>query len=620
MKKFIVFDIETLPDMKYKTALLGNICYVTWADERGVHGRDCSDLTDFFINELLTEKYDNHIIYAHNGFRFDYKRLNIKTLACSGFTGKIIKDKAHNYKAIELNKDGLSWFLQDTVIKFPSKLDSLLETFAPHLPKGELNFEKETFNSENIQHVEYAVRDSEGLYFAIERIDALFMDLFDISFHDRPTAPGLALMAFKKFCRKNKVNYPSIGSNDSIFRESYYGGQTLALDSNWHDDVMALDIHSSYGAAMLNNSMPYGNCVSFHPGEGHILRNNVLYDVDLFIPPETLPSLKSVAIIDGKKRKGNNCGYIRGKYWGIELKLAEKFGTKILDISEAWSFVEETDILQKFISHLKDLRTIKNSPHDKLGKLLQNSLYGRFAQGLIEEDTIIGFEPPENGIAEYDPGRDELMDYIWTVPRDTTKDKAAPIHWGSYITALARVNLNTAILCSPSSVLYCDTDSIFIERKNFDHFAHLIGPDYGQWGIEADKVGRFRAYAPKAYMIDGKRINKGIPKNRFEELKRQKKQDDPTISELQLSEYIATICTVEYLQHRGIHHVQKGAGLGDNQERKTAIPENISIGAFDEAGKWHPEYAGPRIDSEDLMCKCSVLPISQRGLRKGKKP
>lgn len=607
MKKFLVIDIETLPDKKYKNALIGDCCYVSWCDENGVYGKECYELTEFFLENILIEKYDGYIVYAHNGFGFDYKRLSLKILAENLFEGKIIKDKSHNYKAIELNKNGMIWYLQDTKVKFPLSLKELLKTFAPHLPKGNINFEKESFDVHNQYHIDYALRDSEGLYFAVERIDCMFQELFDISFHDRPTAPGLSLMAFKKFCRKNKVKYPTIGDNEKIFRDSYYGGQTLALDCNWHDFVIVLDIHSSYGASMLNNTMPYGNSLEFKPAQDTYLRDKVLYDVDLYVSPKIFPSLKSKVKINGKIKKGNNAGYISGKYWGIELKLAQKFGTKILNINKAWSFSEETDILQRFISKIKSLRTIKKSAKDALGKLLQNSLYGRFAQGLIEEDTFLGLIAPENGECIYDPKTDDLLDYIWTAPHDQTHDKPAPIHWGSYITALARVNLNTAILLSPDSVLYCDTDSIFIERKNFNFFEHLIGTEYGQWGIEEDKQGRFRAYAPKAYMIEGKRINKGIPKNRFEELKKLKKQEEPNISELQLANYIATITSIEYMQHRGIHHVQQGDELGGLHQRQTAIPENISVGRFDETGRWHPEYAGPELDEESVVCQGSVL-------------
>jgi len=593
---FVVFDIETLPDKKHHNGLLGDCCYISFCDSQGVQGFPLSDLTDFFLSTLLTEQYADHIIYAHNGFRFDYKRLSLLRLAQAGFTGQIIKDKAHNYKSIELTKDGLTWWLQDTAVKFPSSLKDLLKTFAPHLPKGDVNFKTETFETTNQRHIDYALRDSEGLYFAIERIDALMQDYFSISFHDRPTAPGLAIMAFKAFCKTNKEKYPSISRELSeIFRDSYYGGQTLALDCNWHDDVIALDIHSSYGSTMLNERMPIGHCISFHPSAQHDLEDSVLYDAHVYVPDGVFPSLKSKSPVNGKIKKGNIAGHISGKWWGKELRLACRFGSKIEKISEAWRWGESTDILQRFISKLKGLREVKHSTQDAAGKLFQNSLYGRFAQGEIEEDTFLGMDAPEGAIPMYDPEHDEMIEFIWSMPHDASKDRLAPIHWGSWITANARCTLNNGILINTEAVLYCDTDSIFIERKDLPAFTHLIGPDYGQWGLESDKSGRFKAYGPKAYFSGGKRKNKGIPRTRFDEMREAKKAqlicDNLPHDDLILDNYIATLNTVTYIQFKGLHLVQHGAALGDNQDRRTAIPENVSVGKFDSAGKWYPENA-----------------------------
>jgi hypothetical protein len=597
-KGFVVFDIETLPDKKHNNALLGDCCYISYCDRDGVRGFPSTDLTAFFLNTLLTEQYASHIIYAHNGFRFDYKRLSLRRLAEAGFTGKIIKDKAHNYKSIELEKDGLTWWLQDTAVKFPASLKDLLKTFAPHLPKGDLNFNVETFDVNNSRHTDYAKRDSEGLYFAVERIDALFQDYFGISFHDRPTAPGLSLMAFKAFCKAEKVKYPTVTpATEPEIRDSYYGGQTLALDCNWHDDVIAIDLHSSYGAAMLNTPMPYGNCITYRPFHQGVIVDEVLYAANVYVPPGVFPSLKSTALIDGKRKKGNIAGYISGKWWGKELNLAKKFGAKIEQITQAWEWTETSDILQRFIFKLKKLRDEKGTPQDKIGKLLQNSLYGRFAQGEIEEDTILTLAPPDSASATYDPESDSIVPFIWTIPHDNSRDRLAPIQWGSWITCLGRCALNEAILIKPEAVLYCDTDSVFMSRADFPAFEHLLGPDYGQWGLEEDKSGRFKAYGPKAYFTAGKRINKGIPRNRFQQMRdakaEQLKKEGVEFTDLYLDNYIATINTVTYVQFKGLHHVQQGATFGDSQDRRTACPEKISVGLFDIDGRWHPENAQP---------------------------
>jgi hypothetical protein len=136
-----------------------------------------------------------------------------------------------------------------------------------------------------------------------------------------------------------------------------------------------------------------------------------------------------------------------------------------------------------------------------------------------------------------------------------------------------------------------------MSRADFPAFEHLLGPDYGQWGLEEDKSGRFKAYGPKAYFTAGKRINKGIPRNRFQQMRdakaEQLKKEGVEFTDLYLDNYIATINTVTYVQFKGLHHVQQGATFGDSQDRRTACPEKISVGLFDIDGRWHPENAQP---------------------------
>ena len=614
VKGYITFDIETLPDKKTGSALLGEPCYITKCDENGVTGFEESDLTGWMLHHIFKPDHHGKIIYAHNGFRFDYKHLSLSRLADLGFYGEIIADKNNNYKAIDVHSpDGaFIWHLQDSFIKFNLPLKKLLITFAPHLPKGDINFDKENFDVNNPEHIAYALRDSEGLYYAIEKIDDLFKSRFDISFHDRPTAPSLSLHAFKHFCKHRKVQYPHAPKfSQDEYRAAYFGGQTLALDCNQHDDVMVIDIHSSYGATMLQNPMPFGEIDSFATPEGSAAQyeDADLVEASVYVSRETFPALKSVVVKDGKPHKGNNAGHLDGYWYGCELRQAVAMGTVITDIRRIWRYAETTDILQRFISILKKMRQADGKtkgPLDAVGKLLQNSLYGKFAQEKADSALVFGGEMGPDDESEFDYQTQTFSDTVRRVPKES-RGLPAPIQWGAYITALSRCRLNAAIALAPEKILYCDTDSVFIKRCDFPIFEHLIGPEYGQWGIEDDKRGTFRGIAPKAYMIGTKRVNKGIPKKEFERMEKLIKKENPEFNDLQIQNELAKILTVNFVQMRGIGQVQNGKDRGGIGKRATAKSEKVSVGSFDQAGKWRADFyerpAGTIQDHESVTSR-----------------
>ncbi len=604
---FITFDIETLPDKNYKNALYGDTCYISYCDKNGAYGIASNDLTQFFIDRILIPENDKSIIYAHNGFGFDYKRLDIRRLAEYGYTGKIVRDKNNNYKAIDLELGGDKWRLQDSLVKFPfTTLKKLLATFAPEYSKLTLDFEHENFDSNNIDHVRYAIRDAEGLYKAIEKIDSLFQHHFNISFHASCTAPGLSFKAFETFCKENETDIPQPSQEHiEIFRESYFGGQTLAFDCNWHDEVMALDIHSSYGAAMLNNPMPSGmsRTVSFRKSPTDLVPES-LYYAEVFCPPEIKPILKSAIKKKDKIMRGNFAGHFSGWWYGLELNLAKKYGM-FIEVQKKVEFSESTSILQRFIEKILPLREVKKSAEDTLGKLLQNSLYGKFASESMDEDLIITTNPPEGAKSvidwsaeEIDGEIDDTLDYLWEV-ENARNSKEKPIHWGAYITALARHKLNSAILLKPDAVLYCDTDSIFIESQYLPFFESLIGEEYGEWGIESDKRGRFRAFGAKAYQIGTEKKNKGIPRREFERVVRSLKAENPDITQTEISNKLAALSSMIYNQFNGINKVVKGGDYGKPTKRKCASPQKITIGAFDADGVWRPEFIPKRTPEDE---------------------
>ena len=345
---------------------------------------------------------------------------------------------------------------------------------------------------------------------------------------------------------------------------------------------------------MLQNPMPFGEIDSFTTPDGAATQfeDADLVEASVYVSRETFPCLKSSIVKDGRIHKGHNAGHLTGHWFGCELRQAVAMGTVITDIRRIWRYAETTDILQRFISILKKMRQAdgKNKgPLDAVGKLLQNSLYGKFSQEKADSALIFGGEMGPDDESEFDYKTQTFSDTVRRVPKES-RGLPAPIQWGAYITALSRCRLNAAIALAPEKILYCDTDSLFIRRSDFPIFEHLIGPEYGQWGIEDDIRGSFRGIAPKAYMIGTKRVNKGIPKKEFEKFVKLIKKENPEYSDLQIQNELAKILTVNFVQMRSIGQVQNGKDRGGIGKRATAKSEKITVGSFDQAGKWHADF------------------------------
>ena len=84
----------------------------------------------------------------------------------------------------------------------------------------------------------------------------------------------------------------------------------------------------------------------------------------------------------------------------------------------------------------------------------------------------------------------------------------------AHITEYARLYLYELISRLPAGdVYYCDTDSLFIARKSMKHFEDLLDSEK-LGGLAIDKeFSSLTINGCKDYVIDGKRIVKGVPKH-----------------------------------------------------------------------------------------------------------
>lgn len=587
---YIVVDIETKKDDLEGNPLLGEPNYISWCIDGEGFGKASDNLTAWMVSYFLQAEYSGWILYAHNGFRFDFFRVNWEWLAHLGYTAEYLTGKDGSIKSVSIQLGDYHWIIRDTVLLVPMPLSKLSEAFSPeHLKiKRKQTFSEKEFDPFDSEDVEYAIQDSIALWHGIAKVDKLLQENFGVSIHDSPTLPGLSYRAFRQTIEEGE-QYSGIGYGVShAARDSYHGGQTIAFQTGLFEDVVSLDANSMYPYIMITYPLPTGKVSRHNLLPSHAHPELTLCLAIAFIPDGVFPLLKSK---NEEGQTGNFNGVVTGWFWLFELEKQRELGGRF-DVLECYIWEDSTDVCSRFVSKTRDLRMQDYyGPVGMISKQLGNNLYGKFAQSVGEWSLVLSVNEPEDGYPAYDPRFKKTDGLLWNVP---AKPSYQPdmTHWASYITAKARILLNEGIQrAGYDKVLYCDTDSIFIPRSILNSFTSIMGKEYGQFKVEKE-VEYFRAIAPKAYvMVKSEEIvvkNKGIPSYSIMESKR--------VDE-----------TIEYIQSNNLIQIlKKGKGYGRKATRKLAKETSTTNGMIVNES-WVPSKCEPRKLEELKFDKPSLL-------------
>jgi len=575
--RYVTVDIETR-DKNGVSDLLGDTVYITWCIDGHGYGLVSDDLTGWLLHEFLTPEHDGEILYAHNGFRFDFKRIDWERLAECHFSAQFSTGGDMSIKGVTLTLGGRTWFMRDTVLLLPMSLEKVTKTFAPDQQKikRQKTFEDHSFHEHDPDDQAYAIQDAVGLWHAIAKVDALMRETFGVSIHDGITAPSLAFRAFRQGFEAEE-QYPGINFElEHAARESYHGGQTLALDVREHTDVISIDCNSMYPYCMIQYPLPTGKvkfvqgCPLSHDPE------KTLCLALVHIPQGVFPFLKTQ---DGSRRTGNFRGVLLGWYWKFELDYQEYLGASV-EILESYLWSDTTDVAARFSRVCHDLRMSDyHGPIGATAKLLNNSLYGKFAQQSPDYQLVLSLERPEDARHVMDFETQDITPYLWYVPAEDNHS-AKMTHWASHITAHARLELTRAMeKVGFEHVVYCDTDSIFLERQFLPRVQSLLGTEYGQFKVEKE-MSSFQAVAPKAYkgeLTNGSRMvrNKGIPQKELEKQGAYERLGEAGVQ-------------IEYVKSNNLSQMMvRSLGYGGMSQRTTATPRSTTNGVIIE-DKWEP--------------------------------
>jgi len=478
---------------------------------------------------LLLEEMrgDNTVVYAHNGWRFDYLGLydilEIKNAKKIDKRGRIILAIIDEVE------------LRDFVALVPLSLSQLGgkgETPLKFL-KG---LEEEGVNDEDIA---YCIQDCDVLATAIRELETLFAEWCGVAGGSIDLPLTAASMAYRVWCA---TAWPSHWRNpkglgiafcDERFNDAldaaYSGGRTQLLCSPavLHTDVVALDRNAMFPAEMRDREFPdMSTCREVLHSERNLrtlLASNEVCmwaDIDLCGGPPFLPNR------DASGRRCWDRSAFSGWLCGPEIAHALDIGYEVEEIRE----IHYATAIHPFRAYVDKFYTMRREmlrqgdPRQIFVKLLLVSLYGKFGMRDIHErlesdedihEALSSGKADQYTIGFYDGPLGELM-YLESI-EISRKASCQWFGFCAFTTSYARVSLNRAILAAGDDALYCDTDSLFLKQRSVPALLEevVIGDGLGEWSWDVEEPADFVAWEPKAYvwMRDGEKFivkHKGV--------------------------------------------------------------------------------------------------------------
>lgn len=469
-------------------------------EERAAAGGGCVDQV---MNYLLSHHFKDYVIYAHFGGSFDHlfwlswlKKHNDEY----GFEIMPVQSSIQAIKVWRRPEDPEApiterWEFLDSFKLFPMGLDKLCQTFGL---RGKVEQDLDVHEDDPSWRV-YLKQDCIALADGLTKIHDLIEQR--LGGEVGMTTPSTSMKLFRrKYLGKGgtpkrlprythwpdcKNKEECTGCAEEWIRKGYFGGRTEMFET-FGERLHYYDINSSYVAAM-REEMPVGNrmvttTLDWRMADKHVGFVECSVDIpeDCVLPPLPFRAQTGKLI------------FPTGKFTGIwstnELKLLSDPLVKgsITAVKKVVWFGLRP-VFNEMVDELWKLRDKTLPGYDEglsaLGKLLGNSLYGKF--GMRRERTSIVVkrdvdnqhcflcqEPVEDekkgGLCKACQGSkpaSNATSTVWYQAKETDADYIMP-HISSHITALARVRLwgfmKDAIVAG-GRVLYCDTDSIITD-------------------------------------------------------------------------------------------------------------------------------------------------------------
>ena len=151
---------------------------------------------------------------------------------------------------------------------------------------GAIDWDNEEFNPKNPDHQFYAMRDSEGLWHAMQRAQAIMLETFN-----QPLQVTLGAACVKIFCSQipEKVVIPHLPDEvlETVRQYVMRGGFCFCVD-RYEGPVWKYDLNQAYAAAMREARLPAGRTL-WTPGGVNRYAKIYIARVTAFNPENKIP-------------------------------------------------------------------------------------------------------------------------------------------------------------------------------------------------------------------------------------------------------------------------------------------------------------------------------------------
>lgn len=488
-KPFIAYDLETTrisvgtPIVKYLTAFSEDFKLSTRVN--ATRDNPYSHLGELLEENLLVPKFNHYRFIAWNGNGYDVFFIAMAILLRGDYILRPYLTRSKNLRGLRVTGinskkgrdfeflDGMAMTGLDTV---KMKLSKFVNLFAPQTEKLELDFSKEEFDADNPEHVAYALRDSEALYYAMKKVNEVSVKLTGAAL--QPTLGNLAIKYLQSKLPDDVICWPPNDELKEILHGPAKRGGYCWIRKQYKGKVWKYDLNQAYAAAMRDAELPQGSCAptsDFEKDLPGVYRVRVSRDKKTRVP---------FYYRDISSNAGLFCDGGEIETWllstEVEHLIEDKWNVEILE----GHFWEKSFNLKDMVDELERLRfTDPGGPSGPLGifvKTLGNAAYGKTLEQLEGMELILANTCPE-GFGPYMPEIPELEKVFCKEGNPFARPYHCP-QIGCFITAHVRIVVRNAALAASDAFLYADTDCVVFSRA----VGHLDinATRYGAWKEE----------------------------------------------------------------------------------------------------------------------------------------
>lgn len=523
LMKMIAYDFETTliqegtPKPLYITAFSEEFDYClarrldAWRKDNSLD--PLRVLFDVLQEEFLVPRFKGCSFVAWNGNNFDVylvalalltdpeKRYVIRPYLTKGKSLRglrIILKEDLNLKA---NPNvSTSWEFLDGISMLGlqgKSLKDFLKTFAPEYQKLEReSFEEKEFDPDHGPDIEYAIRDSEGLYYGMQYAQEIIYERFRLGL--RATMGNLGIKIFEtRIPEDTKIVEPKAEAL-SVIREFVVRGGYCHLMRKYKGPVWKYDLNQAYAAAMREAELPAGDCghMKGEPQYAKLFvcritatnsRNRIpFYCRELLSDGRILSAFATTAIHDSWITS-SELAQLRAEKWSVQ-------------VHESWCWYG-TFNMAEYVTALETLR--RNAPGGPSGavgtmiKQIGNNSYGKTLEQLEPLELVLSSDCPPGFVDYYGRESPEIVPYVWCRLTKTPAKKYHQPQIGAFITAHVRMVVRRAALLAPASFLYADTDCV-IFSKDVTRQLDIDSSRYGAFKLEAEGAD-YMLIAKKVY-------------------------------------------------------------------------------------------------------------------------